>query len=56
MTLACFQDWGNLPWRKLLLNKSAKGSDNDIAASFSILLLIRSGPQALLVSRWFRIL
>ena len=51
MTLACFQIDGTLPLLREKLNWSCKGDARGCASSLRILLLIKSGPDALPVGR-----
>ena len=51
VTLACFQIDGTLPLLREKLNRSYKGDARGCASSLRILLLIKSGPDALPVGR-----
>ena len=48
ITCECFQMSANLPSLKDLLNKILNGTETSLATGFNILLLIPSGPLALL--------
>ena len=55
VTLASFQDDGTCPvWREKL-NRIQRGKDRGTASSFSSLLLIESGPNALPTFKEFKV-
>ena len=54
LTLALFQISGTVQCNIDVLNKSVRTGASSIASSFSILLLIRSGPHALPVTIDFK--